>query len=239
MGVRVSVEGKRGCGWRKPGGLYLVAPKLDEPCSLLPVEMSVCPCCGEGIRPARGWTWIDPGRLLPARYHDSAEHNATCPLGGPDYPDGAHRMGERCGLIWIGEGYYPTVESFAMEAEQMGVSRRITSVPRGFVVRETWVAFGHRKAIPDGYRIEGWVDSRYATLTEATEVAAWNGLKAEKVKPAYKPGVFTVVRPTAIEYVVRPEDEDDDELLESFRKRGIEPVKVVRAEESTPLADVA
>ena len=47
------------------------------------------------------------------------------------------------------------------EASKMGVSRRITAVPRDFVVGETWVLLGHRKAIekacsecgdlPEGY----------------------------------------------------------------------------------------
>ena len=54
----------RRSGWRKPGGLYLVAYGPSTYCGILPIELSRCPCCGQGISPTRGWSWIDAARLV-------------------------------------------------------------------------------------------------------------------------------------------------------------------------------
>ena len=128
MTIRVSIEGARGCGYRKAGGYYLVAPALSEPCPCLPLELDRCPHCGQGIGPARGFTWITPSVILPATVHGSYEHTLVCPLGQRTpatnflllESDEPHRMGERAGLIWVGGLYYPTPESFMDEAAEMG-----------------------------------------------------------------------------------------------------------------------
>lgn len=136
-------EPRRGCGYRKIGGLYLVGPTSGAPCCKLPHELDVCPTCGAGIKQARGWTWIDaaavfagdcrrPGaeRLVP---FDPAR---LCPL------DGAVALG-RMGLLWIGARFYRTPAHFDLEAHSLGISRRISAVPRGFRVGQTWVALAH------------------------------------------------------------------------------------------------
>lgn len=69
-----------------------------------------------------------------------AENCGNCPL--------ADAAIERAGLLWIGEQFYKTPEDWAKEANDMGISRRIQSVPRGFKLGETWVAVAHIKAIP-------------------------------------------------------------------------------------------
>ena len=192
--IATRVEARRGCGWRKPGGLYLIAGKPSEPCPLLPVALEVCPTCGEGIKPARSWTWVDADDLLdlPLEHPGStpAEHTLLCPLG--------RRLG-RAGLLWIGEAFYPTPRAFMEEAARMGISRRITAVPRDFQWGRTWVLCAHRSAIAP-------------------------------TEPGGDPiaGVFTLFRPTAVEYVVRG-DEDEQEL-ERLVERGIQPVRVERAE---------
>lgn len=223
MSARVSVEGARGCGFRKPGGYYLVAPSLSEPCPRLPLPLTVCPTCSCGIKPARGWTWITPEPLFPAEVHGSPEHNRGCPLGAPEphqYAEPGHRCGERAGLIWIGEAFYATPEEFTDEAARMGVSRRIKAVPQGFEVGETWVFLAHRKAI------------RRITDLKFTEVSLLRngdlGIGGTVVEDEFAPGVITLFRPTAVEYIVKPEEEEDEELHERLRKRGIEPVKVIR-----------
>lgn len=211
MSIRVSIEGARGCGYRKAGGYYLVAPALSEPCPRLPLEMDRCPHCGQGIGPARGFTWITPAVLFPAKGHGSGEHNARCPLGqimygdGPDFdpPEGQHRTGEKAGLIWVGGLYYPTPESFMDEAALMGVSRRVKAPPRGFKVGEHWIYLGHRKAI--------------LGTEDDPELGP---------KTVYTPGVITLFRPTAIEYVVKGDETDEE--IEALEERGITPVKVIR-----------
>lgn len=140
--IQTRIEGSRGCGTRKEGGLYLVADGLAAPCGRLPIPLDVCPCCGEGIKPSRGWTWIDLQALSdphPCKANAAPALCATCPLGNPP---------RRAGLIWVGEAYYPTPEDFTREARDQGISRRIPHVPRGFKTGKTWVALGHRKAIP-------------------------------------------------------------------------------------------
>ena len=64
MNIETRITAPRGCGLRKPGGLYLVAGAPNAPCGKLPLELTVCPCCGQGIKFARGWTWVDADRLF-------------------------------------------------------------------------------------------------------------------------------------------------------------------------------
>ena len=139
----MAVEAKRGCGYRKVGGLYLVSGKLAAPCCKLPYLLSICPCCGGGIKQTRGWTWVKPELLLAGECR-----NVINPLNVPFCPaaDPA-RMGERAGLLWIGAGFYKTAGEFSAEAAAQGISRRITAVPREFVVGKTWVLLAHPKAI--------------------------------------------------------------------------------------------
>jgi hypothetical protein len=193
--IPTRVEARRGCGWRKPGGLYLVADAPAEPCPLLPVPLHVCPTCGEGIKPARSWTWVDADKLLglplPHPAETRAAHALACPLG--------IRLG-RAGLLWIGEAFYPSPQAFMREAARMGISRRITAVPRDFQPGRTWVLCAHRSTI--------------APATRDGEAAA---------------GVFTLFRPTAVEYVVRGDETEPE--LERLVERGIQPVRVQRAEQ--------
>jgi hypothetical protein len=131
-------------GMRKPGGLYLRAAGLSAACGKLPVELKVCPCCGTGIRPARGWTWVDADALLstqacPTRIHYQERVLCElCPL--------EKRLG-RAGLVWIGESFYHHPNDWTAEAMLHGVSRRIHRIPRGFKLGETWILVAHRKAI--------------------------------------------------------------------------------------------
>lgn len=198
MGVRVSIEGARGCGYRKPGGLYLVAPALSEACSRLPLQVGACPTCGGGVKPARGYTWIHPVELFGAVQHGTPEHDARCPLGSRAAD--LHGDEGRAGLLWIGEKFYPTARDFMDEAARMGVSRRIIAVPRGFEIGETWIFLGHRKGV-GGVPVFG-----------------------EDVEA--RPAIMTAFQPTAIEYVVKG-DETDEELA-AMEERGLSLVQVVR-----------
>lgn len=135
-------EHARGCGYRKPGGLYLVSGPLSEPCGKLPLVLDVCPTCGAGIKPSRSWTWVKVGPLFESRKcdHPHAPGGCTgCPLGGA--------MPERAGLLWIGEKFYATPELFTAEAARMGISRRIPAVPNEFELGDTWVLLAHRKTL--------------------------------------------------------------------------------------------
>lgn len=134
-----SVEGPRGCGYRKAGGMYLV--QFDGqpfPCGRFPIPLTCCPTCGAGIKPARGFTWIDPRPFIAANPCKAAlDDCAVCPMSV------LHDL-QRVGLIWIGEQFYPTADAFRQEAQDMGISRRISRVPKGFKVGKTWVMLAHR-----------------------------------------------------------------------------------------------
>jgi hypothetical protein len=122
------------------------------------------------------------------------------PSGCGDCPI-ADAMIQKAGLIWIGEKFYPTPLSFAREARDMGLSRRITAIPRDFKLGETWVCLAHRKTIPV-----------LPVPTEGGEVQ-------------FKPGIFHVFQPSRIEYCVK--EGDTEEKLEAKEKRGITLVRVV------------
>jgi hypothetical protein len=107
----------------------------------------------------------------------------------------------RCGLIWVGEAFYPTTSAFNAEAHEVGLSRRITTVPHGFVVGETWVLLAHRKAIQK----------------EETAIGK---------PPEFIPGIFRIFRPASVEIVVS--GDEPDAVIEDYIKRGLSPVKVIR-----------
>jgi hypothetical protein len=122
-------------------------------------------------------------------------------------------MPERAGLLWIGAQFYPTTADYIREANTMGLSRRITAVPKGLTLGEDWVFLAHPKAI-----------TRKCDECTVTEVfGGQEGCEAcEGTGEIYVPGVFSIFQPTRIEKVVT-EDTTEAEC-EALRERNIEPV---------------
>jgi hypothetical protein len=201
MNIQTVFEGKRGCGYRKPGGLYLRTDGHGRYCGALPIELTVCPTCAQGIKPARGWTWINLAALVAVRGCSKGSIDEDWTTGCGDCPIADAKI-QDVGLIWIGEKFYPTPEDFNRESHTLGLSRRITAVPHGFKLGETWVSLAHRKAIPDGNDEQG--------------------------KAKFKAAIFHVFMPSRIEYVVKADDAE--EKLEALEKRGITLVKVINPE---------
>lgn len=215
----MAVEAKRGCGYRKVGGTYLVDDGRGSPCCKLPLELSICPCCGNGIKQTRGWTWIDAGKMFGAGGCRSGDPltMATCPAVNPA------SMG-RVGLLWVGEKFYKRPLDFQLEASKQGISRRVSNVPRDFKAGETWVLFAHPKAIerprtieetgapegdsfgfaikrPDG---ELEVDKDEQRLFFATrEEAVTKAAELDLEKPLFVPGVVRITRPRGFEKIVK------------------------------------
>ena len=133
----MAVEAKRGCGYRKVGGLYLISLGGGRACGKMPIRAEVCPTCDQGIKQRRGSGWIDPVPLFGERKCHGGDCS-TCPMG--DHTD---QLGP-VGIIWIGAKYY-TPESFLAEAARMGISRRVGAVPKGLHLGETWVLLAHPK----------------------------------------------------------------------------------------------
>lgn len=214
MNIKNLVEGERGCGFRKEGGLYLMGGAGGSACCKLPFPLTVCPCCGGGIKFGRGFGWINtdlfqdgqpcsmpgtelirdafPGMITNKAFDDLAQ---TCIVNKP---------GQRIGLMWVGHKYY-TPETFTKEARQMGISKRISQLPRGIKPGETWIALAHKKAF-----------TRQMTAENGTEFTT-----------IHEPGIFMVFKLTSIQYVVHEGDGDD--YLETLEKKGIELVTVQHA----------
>lgn len=201
----MAIEPKRGCGYRKVGGIYLVAGSGGYPCHRLPVNLPICPVCGCGVKFARGWTWITPSDLFgfcPDLGNQSSGqhpcHQERCLVCMP--PDGKH------GLLWIGNQFY-TPEEFIAEASVQGISRRISAVPRGFELGKTVVYLAHVKA---GRAIDT-EDHRQTSLFEQ-EVAV--------------PAVFYVFIPERIEKIVTDVEAQDPDMIAELQEKGITPVIV-------------
>lgn len=207
-------EGERGCGFRKAGGLYLMAGKASAPCGKLPFELRICPCCGGGIKPCRSWTWIDAAKLFGATrctFH-TTEASQGCPhclLGNVNLPGMNH-----VGLLWIGEKFYPTPGAFLEEAARVGISRRLPAIPNDFVMGETWVLFAHRKGIVE-----------QCVVCHGT--GALNCFNCEGTGSIVSAAIVGAFLPERIEYTVK--EEDDQEKLERLQKRGVELVRLHRS----------
>lgn len=206
-GVTVSHETARGCGYRKPGGLYLVADGPWRPCGRLPMPLDICPTCGNGIKFSRGWTWIDADALLGhITCTRPPEDCAGCSLSG--------RIG-RAGLLWIGQEFYATPADWSREAQSRGVSRRIATVPRGFVAGQTLVLVAHKA----GVRVP--CDACRGRAMFDCPGCGDSGTPGFRLKPA----IFGGFRPRAVQYVTKGTETEEE--LQSIAERGIELVKVV------------
>ena len=152
-------------------------------CDRLPVELTICPCCGGGIKPSRGWTWIQPVDLFGGS-HTPCHCHPYCPACNPHSVDG-----NRAGLLWVGEKFY-TVSSFLKEAKDIGISRRINSIPRGFKVGKTWIFMAHRLCVQK-WKVDGPLD-----------------IMGQPKESEHVPGIFTAFRPSRIERVVKQSEYD-------------------------------
>jgi hypothetical protein len=209
MPVSVRFDSRRGCGFRKPGGLYLVSAGAPVSCGIFPIYLDVCPCCGAGIKPTRGWTWVDGSKLA---------EDAVCLRNNNDCrrcilaEANRDKLG-KCGLLWIGEAFYKTPDEFLNEAARMGISRRIPAVPNDFVLGKTWVLLAHRS-----YEVE--------IVTHAN-------IPTRESKEIHKAAIFGVFMPAAIEYVVTGKESAAD--IKALEKRGLTPVKIKRKQDQPEL----
>lgn len=217
----MAVEAKRGCGFRIVDGLYLVCGGTAFPCDRLTFEIpEVCPCCGNGTKFSRGWTWVDPDRFFggdhvpevekiadhPALIHEPEAKefvagylcdclDGLCPVCRPA------RMNGRAALLWIGEKHY-TPQEFKDEAAKLGVSKRIAGIPRDLVLGQTWVLCAHKKAITREDPVE----------THNAEGGTTDVLFQEN----HYPGVFFAFKPTRIERIVKQSDFDLYQRVEAM-----------------------
>jgi hypothetical protein len=122
----------------------LVSGGTGRGCGKMPVELVICPTCDQGIKPHRGYGWIDPRALFEGRHCKTPADCASCPVADLNLEE----VGP-IGTIWVGSRFYPTPASFLEEARELGISRRVPSVPKGLMAGVTWIALCHRQ-VPCG-----------------------------------------------------------------------------------------
>ncbi|MGB9106257.1 MAG: hypothetical protein WCC59_15985 [Terriglobales bacterium] len=104
----------------------------------------------------------------------------------------------KAGLLWVGAQFYPTIEHFEAEAKALGVSRRITAIPRDFEMGKTWILFAHPRGV----------------------IKATGELTA-----AYVPAIFRVWKPDRLEKIYNESQRGSAEV-QADEKRGIQPIFV-------------
>jgi hypothetical protein len=202
-------EQKRGCGFRKIGGLYLVCdPGFALDCDGLPLELEQCVCCGFKPPFSRNLQKIQALYLLMREVEHHAEHDnakcqclSQCPIC--HIPAHVRHASEIYGLMFVGKQSY-TPNSFIKEAFQMGVSKRIPEIPAWLKLRETWILLAHQK-VPK------------VTLEDLKK----NELHTKE--PEYIQAVFYAFQPQRVELVCWKGQLSNDQILK-LEKKGITPV---------------
>lgn len=205
MNIEVKVEAQRGCGYRKPGGKYLIGDAVGMECGKLPILLDYCQCCGAGIKFSRGFQWMSAeflkGRTCALDKKPGGCHFNCQPFQGCE--DGTIK---KLGMLWVGAKFYPTPMAFLQEASIAGISKRISMVPKDLVLGETWIMLAHPNAIK-------------IPMTSADQEQKFN------------PGIFSMFRPKKLEYVVNEDENgvtDTVEELERLEKQGFTIVRVVK-----------
>lgn len=240
----MAVEARRGCGFRRVGGLYVVGGGLSAPCDRMPFPLDRCKTCGGGIKFTRGPQWLQPDFFEP---HYMPERNTKCldespcpvcvnggsdesPSASPDDLFGPHL------LLWIGRGHY-TPEAYLKESHELGVSRRLSAMPKGLVLGETWVLLAHLDAVPpvigeDGKSICGKCGEDRSDHVPRPSGNIWcpageDGRRPESnYEPAGgSPGIFCAFVPRAVELILKQSDATPDRV-EKEAKRGVTVVAV-------------
>lgn len=225
-----AVEAKRGCGWRKSGGLYLVTGGgIGEPCERLPISLAECPCCRRrSIEQTRSTQWVGAqfifGQALPCHKGDEADkdpgHHGRCVLCNEKLMAEADPQDQFL-ILWIGKQHYATPADWTAESNKMGVSRRVAALPKGLVMGKTWVLVAHPEAVRQDCKTcdgKGWVkDGKDGSKT--CTVCDGKRFKMEA-------GIFHAFRPHACELVVTPSMKKQGWVKKLVKKHKVELVEV-------------
>jgi hypothetical protein len=230
----MAVEPKRGCGYRKEGGLYLVGGGLSSSCDRLPYRLDRCRTCGGGVKFTRGHTWLEPDFFTEHNHVGTpgVDHfvgccdESPCPVCHNRYDFGPHL------LLWIGRGHY-SPDAFLKESRELGVSRRIAALPKGLVLGETWVLLAHLDAVPpkDPTICARCSVSEHLHKTGEAGQLALNGrvdtipICEQFQAPKPTPGIFCAFVPRAVELILK-ESDATPERREKEAKRGVTVVAV-------------
>ena len=208
----MAIEEKRGCGFRRVGGLYLCGEFIPVPCDRLPLEAGHCPVCSAGIHFSRNYARINPFKLWGV-HPNCQDRMPLCSVCVP--------RDETAFLMMVGVKHYPTPQDFMEEGRRLGFSKRIPTIPKGLELGKTVVYLAHPRAVEV---------KRPAVLQQAMGIV--EGLAAVQAqlldtehKPEYRLGVFCAFVPQRIEKIVKA-SEATPELVEKLAKVGVTAVPV-------------
>ncbi|GAH57976.1 unnamed protein product, partial [marine sediment metagenome] len=207
----MAVELRRGCGFRKVGGMYLCGEFISSPCDRMPFPLTTCPVCGQGIKVSRGFTEVNPYQLW-GMHQDCKDHFRPCFLCDP--------QDEPAYIMNVGEKYYKTPQDFVKEALAMGISKRIPFIPKGLELGKTVIYLAHSKACE--VKVPAALQEAMSIVEEA-QTKRPRLLEAEKVTKAL--GIFCAFIPKRVEKLIWKSKAIPEEL-EKLQKREITPVIV-------------
>jgi len=202
----MAVEAARGCGTRKVGGLYLTGSYVGVPCCRFPAVLDLCPTCGGGVKFTRSIQWVDPALFfkepamcvtadsteVAARGFALSQAGSNCAVSRVD--------GTTAALMWCGEAHYKTPEDFLNEAETLGISKRLSAMPKGMVLGKTRVFLAHKKAVPCPI-VPDSIDEKGAHMVSNPDAQRMERCPRCDGKGAI-PGVFASFIPQRFERVV-------------------------------------
>jgi len=227
----MAVEAARGCGFRKAGGIYIVSGGIGEPCERLPVPLETCEHCKRAaIEFTRGLQWVGVTYALSrARACDfNPDHCTHCVICQPVLMEREAEPKDLFAVMWIGESHYPTPLDWTKESNQMGVSRRISAIPKEMILGKTWVIVAHNRAIE--------------TKCETCKGLGYTGSAGKDADPCEtcdgngkigKPGIFHAFRPRQYELVVTPSMRTQQWVKDLQKKHG-DNLKLVEVPEDDP-----
>jgi hypothetical protein len=164
---------------------------ISIPCPMLPLSIPNCPTCDNPmIGFFRGIKRINPSKVI----------NELIKVAGREIPDcnlcdkvACNPAMDRAWVMWVGSEYTP--ESFALEAQKWGVSKRIHQFPKELEIGDP-VYLGYRTLF---HRVE-------------------NG------KDIYDPGIFYIFHVTDKVRIVDEAEAQDEKKIKDLEDQGITPV---------------
>lgn len=203
----MAIEEKRGCGYRKIGGLYMVGGAVGLGCDRLPMKLEACPVCGAGIHFTRSMTLIYPLDLFNP--HDTDEVICQCEKRPCRVCDPTEDIAY---VMNVGVQHYPTKEHFIEEANRMGVSKRIPFIPKHLKLSETIIYLAHPKACTVPVPTEDDPESLQHRMLDSQ-------------KTGYALGIFMAFVPLRIEMPIYKKNLTKQKRAE-LKKRGITPIAI-------------
>ena len=215
-------EAKRGCGYRVVGALYLVGEYIPVDCDRLPYPLGACPVCGAGIKVGRGFTKINPLHLFGIHRGCIDQHH--CRVCAP--------ADQVAFIMRVGEKPYPTPQDFIKEGISLGVSKRISCIPRDLEVGKTAVYLSHKLACPVEEASESVAVAQAMDIVKNMIPISCIVVEdkhhpqprlIEEPRVTYRFGIFCAFIPQRVELLVWEHDATPEKLAE-LGKRGITPV---------------